>query len=189
VKWKQDAVAAGLAYFRKDFRAKPNAHMIPWMTAACVETYLRTKDSAAAEFAFEMVDWVRKLQYDGADRQHAMWRGGFMTVADGRVTQSPPTVESALYALALADCCRMIRQMDRPDAARYDQYRSSLVAALRFATTLQYGDENTQHFAAHFRPALVGAFHPSGSDGNLRTDQTAVAVAALSQFLIAGADR
>ena len=38
-------------------------------------------------------------------------------------------------------------------------------------------------------PALVGAFHPSGSDGNLRTDHTAVAVAALSQFLIAGADR
>ena len=45
------------------------------------------------------------------------------------------------------------------------------------------------HFAAHFRPAVVGAFHPSHADGNLRIDHTAVAVAALSQYLIAGADR
>jgi hypothetical protein len=188
-KWKQDAVAVGLAYYRKQFRSTPNAHMIPWMTAACVETNLHTKDPAAAEFAFEMADWMRKLQYDGTDRPHAAWRGGFMTVADGRVSQTPPTVETALYALALADDCRMIRQMDRPDPARYDQYRAALTAALQFVTTLQYGEENTQHFASHFRPALVGAFHPSGSDGNLRTDHTAVAVAALAQYLIAGADR
>ena len=89
----------------------------------------------------------------------------------------------------VADACRMIRQMERPDAARYDRYRAALTRALQFLTTLQYGDENTQHLAAHFRPAVVGAFHPSLTDGNLRVDQTAAAVAALSQYLIAGADR
>jgi hypothetical protein len=110
-------------------------------------------------------------------------------VAEGKVVQSPPTAEAAYYALGLADACRMIRQMERPDAARYDRYRAALTRALQFLTTLQYGDENTQHLAAHFRPAVVGAFHPSLTDGNLRVDQTAAAVAALSQYLIAGADR
>ena len=136
-----------------------------------------------------MCDWLRKLQYDGSDRPRAAWRGGFPTVADAKVAQTPPTVDTASYAMALADACRMIRRMDRPDAARYDRYQASLGAALQFVTTLQYGEENTQHFAAHFRPALVGAFHPSAADGNLRADHTAGAVAALSQFLIAGADR
>ena len=188
-KWKQDAVAQGLACYRKQFRARPDPHMIPWMTAAAVEAHVQTKDPAAAEFVFEMIDWLRKLQYDGADRARASWRGGFPTVADGKVSQTPPTIETASYAMALADACRMIRQMDRPDAGRYDEYQSAQARALQFVTTLQYGEESTQHFAAHFRPALVGAFHPSAADGNLRTDHTAAAVAALSQFLIAGADR
>jgi hypothetical protein len=187
--WKQDAVAQGLAYYRKQFRTRPDPHIIPWMTAAAVETHLRTKDPAAAEFVFEMIDWLRKLQYDGADRARAAWRGGFPTMADGKVARTPPTIETASYAMALADACRMIRQMERPDAARYDNYRAALARALQFVTTLQYAEENTQHFAAHFRPALVGAFHPSAADGNLRTVHTAAAVAALSQFLIAGADR
>jgi hypothetical protein len=83
----------------------------------------------------------------------------------------------------------MIQQMGHPDAARYDQYRAALVRAFQFLTTLQYGDENTQHLAAHFRPAVVGAFHPSHTDGGLRVDHTAAAVASLSQYLITGADR
>ena len=187
--WKQEAVAKGLACYRKQFRTAPALHMIPWMTAAAVEAHLQGKDPAAAEFVFEMMDWLGKLQYDGADRHRAAWQGGFPTVADGKVAQTPPTVETALYALALADACRLIRKMDRPDAGRYDRYRAALARALRFVTTLQYGEDNTQHFAAHFRPALVGAFHPSATDGTLRADHTAVAVAALAQFLIVGADR
>jgi hypothetical protein len=110
-------------------------------------------------------------------------------VADGKVVQSAQTIDSAYYAMGLADACRMVRQMDRADPARYDDYRSALARALQFLTTLQYGEENTTHFAAHFRPYLVGAFHPSHADGTLRVDHTAAAVAALSQFLIAGADR
>lgn len=188
-KWKQDAVAVGLAHYRQQFRAAPGPHIIPWMTLAAVEAHLQSKDAAAAEFVFEMADWLRKLQYDGADRPRAAWRGGFPAVVDGKVAQTPPTVETASQAMALADACRLIRHMDRPDAGRYDQYRAAAGRALQFVTTLQYGEENTQHFAAHFRPALVGAFHPSAADGNLRTDHTAAAVAALSQFLIAGADR
>ena len=188
-KWKQEAVVLGLAHYRKHFRTTPSLHIIPWMMTAAVDAHVASKDSAAAEFVFEMADWLRKLQYDGSDRPRASWRGGFPAVVDGKVSQTPPTIETASYAMALADACRLIRQMDRPDAARYDQYRLAVGQALQFVTTLQYGEENTQHFAAHFRPAVVGAFHPSAADGNLRADHTAAAVAALSQFLIAGADR
>ncbi|HEX3151366.1 MAG TPA: hypothetical protein VHR66_25025 [Gemmataceae bacterium] len=187
--WKVEAGTRGVAYYRKQFRATPNPNIIPWMTAAAAEIHLQTKDAAAADFVFEMADWLRKLQFDGMDRQRATWRGGFATVVDGKVVQTPPTIATASYALAFAEACRMIRQMDRPDAGRYDQYRGTLARALQFVVTLQYAEENTQHFVADFRPALVGAFHPSATDGNLRTDHTATAVAALSQFLIVGADR
>jgi hypothetical protein len=187
--WKKDAVTRGLACYRKQFRASPQPATIPWMVLACVEAYLATKDTACAEFAFEMTDWATKLQYDATDRARAAWRGGFPTVVDSRVMQTAPTVDTGNYAIGLVEACRLIRQMERPDAARYDRYRASLTRALQFLETLQYGDENTQHFAGHFRPVLVGAFHPSHSDGSLRVDHTAVCVAALCQYLIAGVDR
>jgi len=187
--WKKEALGRGLAYYRKHFQARPHPAFVPWMAVAFAETHLQTKDAACAEFVFEMCDWLRKLQYEHQDGPRAFWRGGFPTVADGKVVQTAPTIDTAYYAMGLADACRMIRQMDRPDTARYDHYRSALTRALQFLTTLQFGEENTLHFAAHFRPAVVGAFHPSHLDGNLRVDHTAVAVAALSQYLIAGADR
>jgi hypothetical protein len=187
--WKKEALARGMAYYRKHFQSNPHPGLVPWMTVAFAEMHLQTKDRAYAEFVFEMTDWLRKLQYQNPERQRALWRGGFPTVADGKVLQTAPTIDSAYYALGFADACRMIRQMDRADPARYDDYRAALARALQFLTTLQYGEENTTHFAAHFRPYLLGGFHPSHADGTLRVDHTAVAVAALSQYLIAGADR
>lgn len=187
--WKNEALARGLAYYRKYFQTAPHPAFVSWMAPAFAEMYGQTRESPYAEFVFEMADWLRQLQYDSPDRARAAWRGGFPAVAGGKVVQTAPTVETAYAALALADACRMIRHMDRPDTARYDQYRTTLTRALQFLTTLQYGEESTQHFAAHFRPALVGAFHPSPTDGTLRVDHTAIAVAALSQYLIAGADR
>jgi hypothetical protein len=187
--WKKEALARGLAHYRKHFQANPHPALVPWMTIAFAEAHLQAKDAAYAEFVFEMSDWLCKLQYENPDRQRAFWRGGFPAVADAKVVQTAPTIDTAYYALGLADACRMIRQMSRADAARYDQYRSALTRALQFLITLQYGEENTLHFAAHFRPAVVGAFHASHTDGNLRIDHTAVAVAALCEFLIAGADQ
>jgi hypothetical protein len=187
--WKKEALSRGAAYYRKQFRSNPHPALVPWLTAAFAEMHVQTKDPAYADAVFEMCDWLRQLPYDSPDHQRAAWRGGFPPVVDGKVVRSAPTVETSYYAMGLADACRMIRQMDRPDAARYDQYRDCLTRALQFLTTLQYGDENTQHLAAHFRPAVVGAFHPSHTDGSLRVDHTAAAVAALSQYLIAGADR
>jgi hypothetical protein len=187
--WKKDALTKALAHYREHFRSSPHPAMACWLTCAFAEMHLQTKDAAFGEFVFEMIDWLVKLQYENSDLHRASWRGGFRAVVDGKVSATAPTVETAYSAMALADACRMISQMDRPDTARFDRYRTVLTRALQFLATLQYGEENTQHFAGHFRPVLVGAFHPSPTDGNLRLDHTAAAVCAFAQYLIAGADR
>jgi hypothetical protein len=187
--WKQEALARSLVYYRPRAKSPPHPAMSAWLIAAFAEMHLQTKQPSYAECVLEMADWMAKLQYDSVDRRQATWRGGFPAVAFNEVTQSAPTIDTAYFAIGLADACRMIRLMDKPDAARYDRYRVVLTRALQFLTTLQYGDENTVHFAGHFRPVLLGAFHPSMAEGNLRVDQTAAAVCALTQYLIAGADR
>ena len=122
--WKTDTATRSLAYCRQQFRTKPHRAAIGWLAAASADMHLQTKQSAHAEFVFEMADWVAKLQYEGSDRQRAAWRGGFPVVADGKIVSAMPTVDTAYTAMALAEACRMIRQMDRPDAARYDRYRA-----------------------------------------------------------------
>jgi hypothetical protein len=79
--------------------------------------------------------------------------------------------------------------MPTPDVERYEKYRSTLIRALQFVSTLQFTDPNTLHIAANYRLMLVGGFHPTHSDGNLRVDQTAQAVSAFIQFLASGVDR
>ena len=187
--WKADTLARGLTYYRKFFRANPLPGFVPWMTAAFADAHLQTKEPAYAEFVFEMNDWLRKLQYENPDPRKAAWRGGFPVVVDGKVAHLPPTVETAYYAQGFADACRMIRNMERPDADRYAAYRTTLMRSLQFLTGLQYGEDNAAHFSAAFRPLVVGAFHPTHADGNLRVDHTAIAVSAFAQFLLVGADR
>ena len=188
-KWKAEALARGYAAYRKQFREAPHPALVPWMTAAFAEAHLQTKEPTYAEFVFEMCDWLKKLQYESVDARRGPWRGGFPTVADGKVVSTPPTAETALYAMGFADACRMIRQMEKPDAARYDGYRLALTRALQFLTTLQFMSANTTHFADGFQTFLVGAFLSSAGGGNLRTDHTAWAVVAFGQYFLAGADR
>lgn len=188
-KWKQEALAKGFVYYRKYFQTNPHPAFVPWMTAAFAECHLQTKEAVYAEFVFEMNDWLAKLQYDGNDRNKAMWRGGFPSVSDGKLVYTAPTLETALYAQCFADACRMLRQMERPDTDRYARYRMAVHRALQFVCTLQYTEEGTQHFAAGFRPNIVGAFYPTTTDGTIRTEQTAWAVSAFAQFLMAGADQ
>ena len=127
------------------------------MTTAFADMHLQTKEPAYAECVFEMADWLGKLQHDAQEPQRAMWRGGFAAVADGKVLSTPPTVDTAYGAMAFADACRMIRQMDRPDPARYDRYRTSLTRALQFLATLQYGDENTAAIVKAYFNYIISA--------------------------------
>jgi len=67
--------------------------------------------------------------------------------------------------------------------ARHQRYTEVLERCLQFVVRLQYTDANVQHFADWYRPRLVGAFHASPSDGNLRLDYTQHALSALTTYL------
>ena len=178
--WKTDLVRKAVAYYRPWWRDHKNMESVPWMTAACTEAYLSNKDQSCADFVFEMNDWLCGLQYP-LDAQHERTWGGFKGCVDGRATETPPTITSACYAEALTNACRTARQA--VDLDRYGRYQAALQMSLQFVSRLQYTEGNTSHFAEWYRPRLVGGFHASQQDGNLRIDATQFAVAALLQFV------
>jgi hypothetical protein len=186
--WKTDAVRKALPYYRTAWKAAPNPAFAGWYSAAFTEAYLRTKEKAFADFVFEMNDLACGLQYELDDLRNPNWLGGFRAVAGGKaVPDSVPTVETAVYAMGLAEACRVTRQA--ADLDRNKHYSASLKHALQFLTRLQYTDGNTQHFTPTYRGWVVGGFHASAGDGNLRTEHTAQSVSALVQFLAYVAER
>jgi hypothetical protein len=185
--WKDESARRALDYYRNWWQGHKALAFVPPMTAACAEAFLRTKDEAYARFVLEMSDWLCGFQYEEADPRYPLWRGGFMGCADGKPLAQAPTVETAGCAEALAEACRVARQL--PDVQRYDRYRAALTKALQFLTTLQYTEDNTQHFSPSFRHVVLGGFHGSHQDGNLRVDYAQHAVSALVQYLTYSADR
>jgi hypothetical protein len=179
--WKTELVRKAVAYYLPWWRAHKSMAFVPWQTAAYAEAYLLTKDKTFADAVLEMNDWLCELQYVVMDLSHPLWNGGFKGWADGRVVEAPPDVGSACYAEGLADACRVAREL--ADVTRHQRYSESLERCLQFLTTLQYTDANTLHFAEWYRSRLVGAFHASHQDGNLRVDYTQHALAALVQYL------
>ncbi len=179
--WKTEVLRKALAYYRPWWQAHKSTAFVPWQTAACAEAYLLTKDQAFADFVNEMNDWLCGLQYERLDPRHPLWVGGFMGCADGRPAETPPDVGSAACAEGLAEACRVARAAG--DLAHFQRYNDALERCLQFLTALQYTDANTQHFAAWYRPRLVGAFHASDQDGNLRIDYTQHALCAMIQYL------
>ncbi len=54
---------------------------------------------------------------------------------------------------------------------------------MQFVSTLQYTEANTGHFEASYRGRLVGGFHASHQDGNIRIDYAQLALSALVLYL------
>jgi len=188
--WKKEVLRKSLTNYRRAFKRQPTPETIPWMTAACTEAYGIEKENQFVEFAFEMNDFLCGLQYaESPDPRKPHWRGGFKQVVQGKVEAAVPGLEAALYAQSLADCCRLVRQMPTPDVPRFERYRLTVLRSLQFLTSLQFTDANTMHIAANYRLYLVGGFHPTPTDGNVRIDQGAAGVSAFVQFLTAGLDR
>jgi hypothetical protein len=179
--WKVALVRKALAFYQPWWHRHKNMAFVPWQSAAYTEAYLQTKEPAFARFVLEMNDWICTLQYSQIDPRHMLWYGGFMSYAEGHAVESAPDVGSAAYAEGLAEACRVTRVMG--DATRHQRYTETLERCLQFLTTLQYGDGSTQHFADWYRPRVVGGFHASHQDGNLRIDYTQHAVSALVQYL------
>jgi hypothetical protein len=179
--WKMELVRKAVPYYRVWWKAHRSMDFVPGQTAAWTEAYIQTKDAAFAEFVYEMNDWLCGLQYDQIDPHRLVWYGGFKRWADGRAVDAAPTIGSAAYAEGLAEACRAARA--GTDLARHQRYTEILERCLQFVTRLQYTDGNSQHFAEWYRPRLVGAFHASSQDGNLRIDYTQHALSALVAYL------
>jgi hypothetical protein len=182
--WKLDLLRKAAAFYRPWWQGRRNLAFVPAQTAANGEAFLLTKEPVFVQFLSEMNDWLSTLQYDQIDPRHLYWFGGFAGWAEGRKLELAPDAGSAVYAGSLADACRACRVAG--DADRHQRYLESTQRALQFLVTLQYTDATTQHFADWYRPRIVGAFHVSHQDGNLRIDHTAMAVAALVQYLDPG---
>jgi hypothetical protein len=182
--WKTEIVRKALPYYRSWWRTHKSLSFVPWQTAAYAEAYLLTREQPFADFVLDMNDWVCGFQHIQLDPHHPLWLGGFRESAEGSPMMGAPQVTSACYAEGLAEACRVARQAG--DRNRYQRYREALELCLQFLTTLQYTEANTQHFADWYRPVLVGAFHASHQDGNLRIDYTQHAVSALVQYLVSG---
>ncbi len=179
--WKADMARKASTYYRAWWKEHRSMAFVPWQTAANAEALIQTKEPVFAEFVYEMNDWLCGLQYDQLDPRRPLWNGGFMKWADGRAIDAPPTIESAVYAEALAEARRAARAGS--DATRHEHYTEVLHRCLQFLVRLQYTDANTQHFEEWYRPRLVGGFHASTQDGNLRVDYTQHALSALATYL------
>ncbi|MHB1426044.1 MAG: hypothetical protein ACYC3I_23015 [Gemmataceae bacterium] len=179
--WKTELARKALIYYRAWWNGHRNMSFVPGQTAAYSEAFVRTKEPAFAEFVYEMNDWLCKFQYEQMDPRHPMWYGGFMKWADGKTVDAPPTISSAVYAEGLAEARRAARVGSDP--ARYQRYSDVLHRCLQFLVRLQYTNANTQHFAEWYRPRLVGGFHASSQDGNLRIDYAQHSLSALATYL------
>jgi hypothetical protein len=179
--WKTELARKAVVHYRTGWNARRSLAFVPWQTAAYAEAYLQTKEAPFADFVFEMNDWLCGLQYDQIDPHRLVWYGGFRSWADGRVVDSPPTIGSSVYAESLAEACRVARSAT--DLPRHQRYTEVLERCLQFVVRLQYTEGNSQHFADWYRARLVGAFHASSQDGNLRIDYAQHALSALVGYL------
>jgi len=179
--WKLELLRKAVAHYHPWWREHKNMALVPWHTAAYTEAFLLTKDAAFANCVNDMNDWICTLQFEQFDPRHPLWVGGFMAWTDGKAAPLAPQVSSASYAEGLAESCRVARES--ADLPRYNRYSAALERSLQFLTTLQYTEANTTHFANWYRPNLLGAFHASDQDGNLRIDYTQHAIGAMMQYL------
>jgi hypothetical protein len=184
--WKKDAVKRGIAYYRNVFRAKPHPTLAATVTPAAAELYAQTKLSELAAAVFEMNDWLCKLQITTTDPRTPQWSGGFR--APGQTGTDPlGTGDTALIVESLACAHKLARLAG--DRICEDRYRPAVTDAAQFLCALQFLESNTRHFENSFRTStLIGAFHLSPSDGNLRIDATACAISALIRYLSCGAE-
>ncbi len=179
--WKMSVVRKALAYYGPWWREHKNVALVTSQTAAYAEAFLKTGEQPFADFVAEMNDWLCTLQYETLDPREPKWLGGFKSWADGKPQSLAPTVASAQCAESLAEACRVVRKTG--DLPRHNRYTAALELTLQFLVTLQYSDANTQHFAGWYRAGLVGGFHPSHQDGDLRLDYTQHALCAMVRYL------
>ena len=185
---KQELIRRGLRHYRARFRANPHPLLAASLILAASEWFIQTQEAEAATAVCEAADWLCTLQIPVTDPRLPQWAGGFRQFRDGRLVETPSGPETGLLVLALSAACQVTRQI--PDRDRFGRYATAVVDATRYLAGLQYTEANTRHFDNAFRAhMLIGAFHLSPRDGNIRLDATAHALLGLLRFLDSGAER
>ncbi|MFO0866644.1 MAG: hypothetical protein U0744_18730 [Gemmataceae bacterium] len=179
--WKGDALKKARDAYVASWKKQPNLAMLPGHSAAYADAFAQTKDRAFADAVFEMNDWLLDLQYRDMEPRRRHWTGGFRSWRNGKAVDVAPDIQSAPCAESLAEACRVARLAG--DAQRHERYRSALESSLMFLASLQYNDGAVQHYAEWFRPAILGGFHASHQDGNLRLDYAWHSLAAQVGYL------
>lgn len=179
--WKTEVLRRAQRHYLVRWREHKRMSLVPDLSAAFAEAYLLTKEQPFADAVFEMNDWLCTLQYQQLEPHRPLWAGGFMTWVEGKAAQTAPNITCARFAEALADACRVARFAG--DAQRHARYREALERCLQFTISLQFTQANTQHFTDWYRDEILGAFHVSHDDGNLRLEHTQHAVCALVHYL------
>jgi hypothetical protein len=180
--WKIELLRKACAHYLPWWRQNKNPSLVPWHSAAYAEAYLQTKEPGFADAVFEMNDWLCTLQYQQADPRKPLWRGGFMPWQQGRAAAAPPTIQSAFLAGSLVEAWRVAHAAAQPQRLR--SYRQALEGASQFVAAMQYTEANTKHFTSWYKEEfLLGGFHGSPNDGDLRLQGTHQAVAALVHVL------
>lgn len=175
--WKAAAVGKGVTYYRAYFKSRPQ----PLLAATVLPA---AADVKSAEAVFELADALVGMQHAAAATRNPLWVGGF-----GRAGgQAPTTADAGVCLQGLAAAYPLARAAaDAPRAARYQQ---AIQDAAGFVGGVQYLETNTRHFEDTFRAnALIGGFHLSPADGDLRIDAAAAGLSGLVRFLTSGAER
>jgi hypothetical protein len=178
--WKRDAVSRGVAHYAGVFRAKPHPLLAATVTPAAADLFAQTKQPELASAAFEMADWLCGLQIAPTDPRSPQWAGGFRLPNAG--SDPLPTPDTGLLLQALS--CGYGLTRATADLTRESKYRAATADAAQYLCASQFLESNTRHFDNAFRAAaLIGGFHLSPTDGNLRIDATACAVSGLLRYL------
>lgn len=180
--WKLDVVRKARAHYFAQWQGNKNLGTVFTHTPAYAEAYVQTKDAAFAESVFAMNDWLLGLQYrEEFDLLRKNWIGGFQRFQNGKAELAAPDIHSAQAAESLAEACRVARHAG--DLPRLQRYERALISCFHFTMSLQYTNAKAQHFVEKFRPSVLGAFHASHQDGNLRIDYTQHPLCAMVQYL------
>lgn len=186
--WKTEALKKGIEHYRAYFKANPHPMLAATLTPAFTECCLQTKSDEAAAAVIEMSDWLISLQYAGSDPRFPQRVGGFRSFANGQPADTEPGFECGCYVHSIACGYHLLRF--NPDIERAARYKQSLVDGVGFLTSLQYTEANTRHFENNFRAnSLIGGFHLTPTDGNLRIDASAACLSGLIRYLNCGAEK
>lgn len=170
-------VTAGFHHYRDWHRQQRNPAFVPWHAMALCRYHAATGDSAAADFVFEICDWLLGMQQGStapADVQGEFFDPARPGFGPPHASATGVYLEGLIEAFALADRLG--------DAPRRTAYRRAILAGLRALRQMQFRHASDMWYIAR-RPAVLGGLRSSGFDNTLRIDNVQHGLMAIHRIL------